>query len=298
MNIAPIILFVYNRPEHTKKTVDALKLNKFAADSSLFIFSDGNKDEMDRKAVEEVRSFISTISGFNQIKIILREKNLGLANSVISGVTEVISKYEKAIVLEDDIVTSPYFLKFLNEALEFYQDEMRIYSISGYSFPVKLPKKYPLNYFFAYRTSSWGWATWKDRWEKLLVDMNEKFYVKNPTQLNAFLDIAGMDLAPMLLRTLRGQTNSWAVKWAYIHIKNNALCLFPTNSLVKNIGTDASGVNFVSKTKKYDVEIFDSKIYYNFNSQIRICNKIQSRIRKLFRPGILSLIKYRIFKII
>jgi len=212
-------------------------------------------------------------------------------------VTEVINEYGKAIILEDDIVTSPYFLKFMNEALDFYEKNKRIYSISGYTFPVKLPKKYALTYFVAFRISSWGWATWKDRWENLIVDNNNECYLKRPTQLNAFLDKAGMDIAPMLLRTLKKQTNSWAVKWAFTHIKNNALCLFPSNSLVKNIGTDASGVNFISKTNKYDVETYNSDVCYNFNSQIAVNNIIQIRIKKLFRPGILSLIKYRIFKI-
>ena len=122
MNLAPIILFVYNRPEHTKKTLESLKINELASESSLFIFSDGSKNENDKKSVDEVRKYISTISGFKEIKIILREKNLGLADSVISGVTEVIEKYGKAIVLEDDIVTSKYFLKFMNEALDFYED--------------------------------------------------------------------------------------------------------------------------------------------------------------------------------
>ena len=142
MNLAPIILFVYNRPEHTKKTLESLKINELASDSLLFIFSDGNKNENDRKSVEEVRNYISTISGFKEINIILREKNLGLADSVISGVAEVIEKYGKAIVLEDDIVTSKYFLKFMNEALDFYDADKKIYSISGYNFPIKIPKSY------------------------------------------------------------------------------------------------------------------------------------------------------------
>ena len=170
MNLAPIILFVYNRPEHTKKTVEALKSNLFASESLLFIFSDGYKNQNDKRAVEDVRKYISTISGFKEIKINLKDNNLGLANSVISGVTEVINKYDKAIVLEDDIITSKYFLKFMNEALDFYEEDKRIYSISGYNFPIKIPESYQHKIYISPRPSSWGWATWKDRWEK--VDWN------------------------------------------------------------------------------------------------------------------------------
>lgn len=297
MNLAPIILFVYNRPEHTKKTIDALKLNKLASESTLFIFSDGNKNENDKKSVEEVRNYISTITGFKEIKIILRDRNLGLANSVISGVTEVINEYGKAIVLEDDIVTSKYFLKFMNEALEFYKDDKKIYSISGYSFPIKIPESYQHKIYISPRPSSWGWATWKERWEKTIWNPEIVFDVENQRQLNQYLDNAGKDLAPMLLKSIKGKINSWAVKWAFTHVKYGAFSVYPNNSLVKNIGLDASGTNFNRFTKKYRVGIKVDSDSFIFSNNLVLCKKIIKQINKLVHPGIISFIKYRIWRL-
>lgn len=297
MNLAPIILFVYNRIEHTKKTVDALKSNKFALDSSLFIFSDGNKTENDKRSVEAVRNYILTVSGFKEIKIILREKNFGLADSVISGVTEVIENYGKAIVLEDDIVTSPYFLKYMNEALDFYKEDKRIYSISGYNFPIKIPKSYKQNIYLSLRPSSWGWATWKDRWDNSIWNPEKVFNVENRKQLNHYLDKAGKDLPPMLLKTIVGKTNSWAVRWVFTHIKYGVFSIFPTKSLTKNIGADATGTNFNRRTNKYDVVLDIEFNRFNFSKDLKLNEEIIEQIRRLVRPGIVSFLKYRLFNI-
>ncbi len=131
-NLAPIILFTYNRPWHTRQTIEALQKNLYADKSRLIILSDGPKTEIDVPKVQKVREYIKTVKGFRSIEIIEREKNWGLANNIIDGVTRIINEYGKIIVLEDDIVTSPYFLKFMNEALEFYKDEERVMHISGY----------------------------------------------------------------------------------------------------------------------------------------------------------------------
>ncbi len=138
--LAPIVLFVYNRPEHTRRTVESLIKNSLADKSSLFVFSDGAKSDKDSKSVEEVRNYIRTIKSFNKIEITEREKNFGLANSVISGVTEVIESFGKVIVLEDDMISSPFFLKYMNEVLNIFENEQRIFSVTGYTFPVKIPE--------------------------------------------------------------------------------------------------------------------------------------------------------------
>ncbi len=258
MNLAPIILFVYNRPEHTKKTVNALRLNNLASESLLFIFSDGNKNENDIKAVEEVRNYIATISGFKDVKITLRKKNLGLADSVISGVTEVIEKSGKAIILEDDIVTSPYFLKFTNEALDFYEKDKRIYSISGYNFPIKIPKSYQHKIYISPRPSSWGWATWKDRWEKvdwIISDYDQ--FISNKKEIKKF-NLGGDDLTRMLKKQMSGKINSWAIRWTYAHYKGKGYCLFPIKSFAKNIGADRSGVH-TRKTNKFNVNVYEEE---------------------------------------
>lgn len=286
MNLAPIILFVYNRPEHTKKTIEALKSNALASDSSLFIFSDGNKNKTDKKNVDEVRSYISKISGFKKIKIILRDKNLGLAGSVISGVTEVIEKFGKAIVLEDDIVTSPYFLKFMNEAFDFYENDKRIFSISGYNFPIKIPENYPHQVYISSRPSSWGWATWKDRWEKVEWKPENVFDVYNKKALRNLMDKAGKDLAPMLLNSIEGKISSWAVKWAFTHLINDSYCLYPVKPLVKNIGADASGTNFINKVTKFNVDIDYTFFIQSLTNELIFSSEIQNRINSIVNPSL------------
>jgi hypothetical protein len=297
MNLVPLIIFVYNRPEHITKTIEALKSNAFAAESSLFIFSDGNKDERDKKNVDKVRNYISKISGFKEIKITLRVKNLGLADSVISGVTEVIEKYGKAIVLEDDIVTSPYFLKFMNEALEFYKDDKRIFSISGYNFPIKIPESYKHQVYISPRPSSWGWATWKDRWDNAVWKPENVLNIKDKKAVRNLMDKAGKDLAPMLLKSIEGKISSWAVKWAFTHLVNESYCLYPTNSLVRNNGADASGTNFNRVTSRYEVELDESVKDYSLSNKLEYSKELNDKIKRIVRPGILSFVKYRLFNI-
>ena len=296
-NLTPVILFVYNRPEHTKQTVEYLSKNRLAESSNLYIFSDGPKNEKDKQKVSEVREFIKSIKGFQEIIIIEREKNFGLADSIISGVTKIINQYEKVIVLEDDIVTSPFFLTFMNEALEFYQKDDSIFTISGYNYPVHIPKDYPFQVYLSPRSSSWGWGTWKDRWEKVDWKPNKELLLNNKKSLNSLLDKAGKDLAPMLLKSIEGKINSWAVRAAFTQAKRNSYTIFPIKSLAKNVGTDASGTNFIRKTRKYDVELEVEKMKFEFTPNLNPNYEIVSQIIRLVRPGILSFIKYRLFSI-
>jgi len=152
MKLSPIVLFVYNRPEHTKKTIEALQKNELAKDSELFIYYDGPKNEDIKEKVNEVREYIKGIQGFKKITIIERDKNFGLANNMIQGVSEIFNTFEKVIVLEDDLVTSKYFLKFMNSTLEFYNGIDKIFVVSGYSHNVKIPKKYFYDVYSSYRS--------------------------------------------------------------------------------------------------------------------------------------------------
>lgn len=297
MTLAPIILFVYNRPEHTQKTLDSLMLNELAQESTLYIFSDAPKSEKDIDKVNKVRKIITSLSGFENIQIIKRDKNFGLAKSVISGVTEVINHFGKAIVLEDDIVTSPNFLKFMNDALEFYKDDKKVYSISGYAYPIIIPESFMDQVYISSRPSSWGWATWKDRWEKAVWNPENIFSINNKTELRNLMDKGGKDLAPMLNKSIEGKINSWAVKWAFTHLKNESYCLYPIHSYVKNIGTDASGTNFNKSTSKYNVETYNGDENTKFTNDLRINWEIQKQIQKIVRPGIVSFLKYRLFNI-
>ena len=185
LDLAPIVLFVYNRPDHTRQTVEALQKNELAIDSELFIYSDAAKNENAEQKVNEVREYIKSIDGFKKITIIEREKNWGLANSIIDGVTKIVNEYGKIIVLEDDLVTSPYFLKFMNGALEIYKDEEKVYSITGYSFSDDI-SLIDTTYFLSI-TSSWSWATWEHKWQYFKRDKQAlQKYIDNKSNRNVF----------------------------------------------------------------------------------------------------------------
>lgn len=167
--LAPIVIFVYNRIWHIQQTIESLKENKFAEESEFFIFSDGPKNEKELESIQTVRRFIKKINGFKKTEIIEREKNYGLANNIIDGVTTIVNQYGKIIVLEDDMLTSPYFLKFMNESLDMYENEERVASIHGYIYPIK--ETLPSTYFIR-GADCWGWATWKRAWD--LFELDEK----------------------------------------------------------------------------------------------------------------------------
>ena len=158
---APIVLFVYNRPGHTKQVLEALQNNKGAKESPLVVYSDAASTNEDAIRVQEVRSYIQGVRGFSSVTLIEREKNYGLSRSIIEGVSEVLSKHPSVIVLEDDLVTSPYFLSYMNQGLQLYEKEEKVISLHGYMYPVKarLPET-----FFLRGADCWGWATWRRGW--------------------------------------------------------------------------------------------------------------------------------------
>ena len=265
MSIAPIALFIYNRPQHTQKTVEALVKNPLSAESDFFVFSDGPpstssgqiKEKEIRNKIYEIREYLKTITGFKSITIIEREKNMGLANSIISGVTEIVNKYGKVIVMEDDIVTSPHFLEYMNEALNLYENDKKVASISGYMYPVSgnLPET-----FFLGLTSSWGWATWKRAWnifepdgQKLLKDIAEAGGTKK------FNIDGSYGYTAMLKRQIAELNNSWAIRWYASAYLNNMLTLYPNQSLVSNIGFDGSGMHS-SISNAYNIVLDEKKI--------------------------------------
>jgi len=273
MNLSPIVLFVYNRKEHTKKTVEALQQNSLAKESDLFVFSDGAKKPENQKDVEDVRNYIKSIDGFKKIKIFESEKNLGLAKSIINGVTKIVNEYGKVIVLEDDIVTSKYFLEYMNRGLDIYEKDEQVISIHGYIYPIeeKLPET-----FFIKGADCWGWATWKRGWDlfesdgkKLLAELKEKKLIKE-------FDFSGsFPYSNMLKAQIAGKNNSWAVRWYASAFLKNKLTLYPKESLVYNIGLDKSGTHcgsedIFNKTDTVDdIKIEINKIEIKENSIAR-----------------------------
>jgi len=284
--IAPIVLFVYNRPDHTKRTVESLSKNILADQSTLIVYSDGAKSKDDSVKVINVRKYIHNITGFKKLEIIERDKNFGLANSVITGVNEVLNNYGKVIVLEDDIFTSISFLFFMNKALEYYNNEEKIFSISGYTYPIDLPTNFQAEIFIAYRPASWGWATWKDRWCKVDWDMdNFKSIVKDITIQRDF-NSAGEDLFPMLKYQMEGKVDSWAIRWAYTHYKNNSYCLYPISSLCKNIGMDNSGIHS-APSNKFNVELQKSFRDFVLKKELVLNDEINEGIKTLVKPSLI-----------
>lgn len=254
---APIALFTYNRPYHTQQTIEALLQNELASDSDLIIFSDGAKIAQDQTKVDEVRYYLRTIDGFNTVKIVESSTNCGLGPSIIKGVTNVVNKFGHIIVLEDDLVTSPYFLRYMNDALKLYQDKKRVISVHGYILPVleKLPKT-----FFIRGTDCWGWATWKRGWtifeengKKLLDELRKQKLTKQ-------FDFDGTyRYIRMLKDQITGRNNSWAVRWYASAFLQDKLTLYPGVSLIQNIGNDGSGVN-VGNIDVFNVELADKPI--------------------------------------
>lgn len=250
---APIALFTYNRLWHTQQTVDALKENIGSDKSDLFIFSDGAKNETDKTQVDVVRAYLKVISGFKSVKIIEQEKNLGLANSIITGVTKIVNEFDRVIVLEDDLITSPYFLTYMNDGLNLYADENAVASIHGYRYPIgKIESS-----FFMRGADCWGWATWKRAWDnfesdgaKLLSKLEQNGLIKAFNHHNSF------PYDKMLKDQIAGKNNSWAVRWKASAFLNNQYTLYYKESLVQNIGHDNSGTHS-QESKQFKVNFTD-----------------------------------------
>jgi hypothetical protein len=249
---APIALFAFKRLEHLKITLESLVKNKEAARTPLIIFCDAARNDDEKVAVDTVRKYIETISGFKSIKKVYREKNIGLANSIISGVTDVLNEYDSVIVIEDDLETSPYFLKYMNEALELYKHDYQVASIHGYIYPV--PTALPET-FFIRGADCWGWATWKRAWTFFESDGQKLLTRLSNENLEDKFDMhGGYPYIKMLEQQIEGKNNSWAIRWHASCFINNFLTLYPGKSLVNNIGLDNSGTH-CPETDIYNQEI-------------------------------------------
>ena len=276
MQYAPIVLFTYNRADHTKQAVESLLKNEEAKDSDLFIFSDGPKNEKAKKGVEENREYIRTLKdvngNFKSVTIIEREKNWGLANSLIAGITEIVNKYGRVIVVEDDLILSPYFLQFMNEALEKYKDEDKVASISAFLNPIdcEAPETFFLRYF-----ACWGWAIWKRGWDILNMDANALLKQLRWKKSN-FNIKDSHNFYGMLYCQKVGLIDSWAIRFYASQFLEGKLQLFPGKSMAIQTGTDGSGTHGTVADHKYDkmqlsmepihigdINIEESKVMYD-----------------------------------
>ncbi len=314
MNLAPIILFVYNRPSHTLKTLESLEQNFLAKESILYVFADGAKENITKFELEEIAAVDSVVKSHKWCKEVIyikRERNFGLADNIVDGVADVLMRHEKVIVLEDDLVTSPGFLQYMNQALTIYQSEEKAMHVSGYMFPVK--GRLPETFFFK-QSSCWGWGTWKRAWKyyngnsRLLL--NQAFNLPNFNEIN----IDGTNqFVKQLEDNISGILKTWAVKWQFSIFVNDGLCLHPKISLVQNIGLDNSGEN-CGENNNFEIPRLANKIqviklpvsdYKNVYPKLRrfykemylqsweiktilkglVPHRIKKEIKKWFKPG-------------
>ncbi|MDP5230059.1 MAG: glycosyltransferase [Cellulophaga sp.] len=281
---APIAVFVYKRLEPLKATIASLAKNTWAQQSELYIFSDGAGHPKDEKLVQEVRDFLKTITGFENVTIVLSEGNKGLATSIILGVSKVFETFDRIIVLEDDLISSPNFLVYMNSALEYYKDRPEIFSIAGYSPSVNFPDDYTYDVYFTQRASSWGWATYRKQWEG--VDWKVKGYKKFKTNFLAQLRFnrMGSDMSGMLAKQMKGKLDSWAIRWCFHQFQHNLYTVFPKKSKIVNIGFTAQATN--TNNTKLELRFataLDATNQQNFNFKDNVA-LTQCIVNQFIRP--------------
>lgn len=286
MKISPILLFVYNRPDHAFKALQALSVNEMAASSDLYVFSDGPRDDSQKDKVSAVRKVVAGFApSFKSFHMQESETNQGLAASIISGVTSIIERHGRVVVVEDDLITSSDFLTFMNSCLDFYEKEKRIFSVTGYSPRLVVPFSFAKDVTAFYRISSWGWGTWEDRWRSVDWQVRDfESFIANKHERKSF-NRSGEDATIMLLKQMEGEIDSWAIRFNYAAYKQDALTIFPARSKVNNIGADGSGTHF-GKTKKYQVSLSESgppQLVRNIEPD----KLILRRFRKHHRPSLL-----------
>lgn len=294
MKLAPICLFTYNRLDETQQTINHLKDNHLAEQSELFLFSDGPKNEVAKPKVEAVRSYLKTVTGFKKIHVKESEVNKGLASSIISGVSEVIEAYGWVIVMEDDLLTAPNFLDFMNQGLDFYKNDSEILSMSGYTMDLpSLPGE--KDFYFGYRASSWGWATWIDRWQKIDWEVTDYDRFHNDRKRKRSFNRGGSDLSRMLKLQMAGELDSWAIRFCYHQFKHDLKTVYPTRSKLINIGfgedaTHTAGTKRfrtdMDTTNKRDFHFekfdkMDATLVREFAQKFSIFNRALDKIRQL-----------------
>lgn len=242
MDLAPIAFFVYKRPEHTLRALSSLAQCHLAQESKLYIFCDGIKSPSDRDRVMEARTVVKSQQWCGEVEILEREKNIGLAKSIIAGVTELSNQYGKVIVLEDDLLLHPQFLEYMNHALERYQNEERVMQISGHMFPADF--SCDTDSFFLPSITTWGWGTWQRAWQHLDPKLTGYDLLKKNRKLRYQFDLNNSYFYFELLEDLiAGKIDAWGIMWYLSVFMQEGLTLFPRYSLVDNIGRDGSGTH-------------------------------------------------------
>lgn len=288
-NLAPIALFVYNRPHHTQQAIEALQKNTLAAESDLYIFSDGAKPDSEEK-VTEVRALLKNITGFNAVTVIEREKNYGLANSVIDGVNKLTGEYGRVIVLEDDVICSKYLLNYFNEALNRYQDKEEVMHIGAFMYPIN-PKNLPETFFVKFITSQ-AWATWNRAWKYFEPDIDKLISQFDEQKKYTFQLEGCMNFWKQIEDFKKGRNSSWAIRWYASVFLRGGLGLQTPQSLIDNIGHDGSGVHseksnmFAVEVNHNPVTFFTDDFSENKEARERVKYFLKHRKGNLLKRGV------------
>ena len=302
MQLAPIILFVYNRPWHTQQCLNSLYSNDLAKDSILYIYSDGIKNKLDDNEISnvaEVRKILKAKKWCSKVVINEITDNIGLANSVINGVTEIVNKHGKIIVIEDDLVLSKGFLSFMNEGLYLYEKHNSVMSITGYSFFSDTTKP-NRTFFLKGGTSTWGWGTWRNSWQKFNGDSASlhKKIVKKSLQRQFNLDNS-YDYLNMLEAQMKGEIDSWGIRWYASVFLSEGFGLWPNKPLVQNIGHDGTGIHCPKETLNYRHDLchqFETELIKVEESMLYKI-KLISYYRNLNSHSFASRLKNKIIKV-
>ena len=293
---APIVVFVYNRLDHTKNVLKSISECPESIESDIYIFSDGPKNEGAVDKVKAVRNYIHDEElkrKFRKVNIIESKRNKGLANSVISGVTQVISQYGQAIVVEDDNIVDPDFLFFMNQCLDFYRMNPKVWAIGGYTLPIHFPDDYHHDIYFMDRGSSYAWATWENRWKSIDWEIKDYPKFKKDKYARKAFNQAGEDRSNMLDSQMKGKIDSWAIRFTYNAFKNNMLFVLPRKSYVKNTGNDGSGIHVAKFDQRFDV-VLEEKSRNLCLENLEIDTRIQKETARIFQTPLKIKIKRKI----
>lgn len=294
MKLAPVALFAYRRPLHLQKVVESLLGNELASETDLVVFSDAARKPADQEAVDQVRRYLRTIGGFRSVRLVERRTNFGLSKSIISGVSELVQKYGRIIVLEDDIVVSSHFLTFMNRNLELYALDEKVGAVTGYCFPLGIT---PPDTWFMDASSCWGWGTWDRAWKEFNPVGNDLLRSLRQKKLLFKFDFNGnYPYTGMLKDQIKGKNDSWAVRWYASTFLKGLLTLFPGKSLVANIGWDGTGEN--CGIEKMDIPEFDSHQVQGYSIiETVIDPKLQYAVHKSVIPSSFSSLKILYYRL-
>jgi len=309
--LAPVAIFVYNRPDNAKQTIEALQKNYLAKETEVFIFSDAPKTAKNEKAVNDVRRYLRTITGFKSVTIIERKENFYIERNIIEGVTDIVNKYGRIIVLEDDGVSAKNFLTFMNKALDFYESQESVMHIATFTF-IKMPVDYKKTFFWSYsENTGGGWGTWENRWEKF------KWFSNEAEGLSVLSDEqkkeVELDGASRCLQFLKLNPIPWDICWHIAIVRNNGLAVNSPKPLIKNnglfSGTHSSPINRILGKHPFDIElgeeediIFGDNIVENTEA-VRLLKEFYGKMGKRRRDKVLhyfvrTLVALRITKLL